>query len=343
MQKLKITQKLKQFKMYIKKSVYEIMKKDRFLTLLIIPHASRRKVKTIKLSPLRICLILFMNIMLISGICILSISIHNVGQKLETSYQDYKNLKNERDEYKKELNEYKSRDHEIGEKIKILEDLDAKLKDIIQSKSAEPQSSIKASNPVLSSRGAAFPNSFVRIKRISSDTESAESFNGPEGISNYVDVLADDIKSDIKQYDDISKSEEIKRKAELAIPSSLPVKGIITSKFGYRKSPFKSGYEFHGALDIAGLKGTPIKAAGEGVVIFSGRDTGGYGLMIKIDHKNGYVSAYGHNSKLIVASGEQVKRGQIIAYMGSTGKSTGTHCHFEVRLNGRPVNPLTIK
>ena len=116
-----------------------------------------------------------------------------------------------------------------------------------------------------------------------------------------------------------------------------PCSGSITSRFGYRSSIFGSSY--HGGLDIANRYGTPIYAADGGTVIYAGWMSS-YGYLVQIDHGNGYVTYYGHNSRLLVSVGQKVYKGQQIAKMGSTGNSTGNHCHFEVRYNGVRKNPL---
>lgn len=117
-----------------------------------------------------------------------------------------------------------------------------------------------------------------------------------------------------------------------------PVNGEITSPFGWRTHPIFGSSRFHSGLDIAADYGVPIVAAQSGVVIESGW-IGGYGNTVMIDHGGGIVTLYGHNQSLAVDVGQSVGQGQVIAYCGSTGNSTGPHCHFEVRLNGEPVSP----
>ena len=101
-----------------------------------------------------------------------------------------------------------------------------------------------------------------------------------------------------------------------------------------------NGSDFHPGIDIANDMGTPIVATADGVVTTAGWNDGGYGNMVDIDHGNGMSTLYGHNSELAVSAGQTVSKGQVIAYAGSTGNSTGPHVHFEVRVNGDPVNPL---
>ena len=118
-----------------------------------------------------------------------------------------------------------------------------------------------------------------------------------------------------------------------------PASGSLTSRFGGRKSPGGIGSTNHKGIDIANRRGTPIYAADGGTVIYAGWMRG-YGYLVQISHGNGVVTYYGHNSSLLVSVGQHVYKGQQIAKMGSTGNSTGNHCHFEIRVNGVAKNPL---
>lgn len=117
-----------------------------------------------------------------------------------------------------------------------------------------------------------------------------------------------------------------------------PSSGRLTSGFGMRVHPITGRRRMHAGVDIAAPTGTPIRAAAAGRVIIAGY-MGGYGYTVVVDHGGGYSTLYGHCSSLLVRVGQQVRQGQQIARMGSTGMSTGPHLHFEVRINGRPVNP----
>lgn len=124
-----------------------------------------------------------------------------------------------------------------------------------------------------------------------------------------------------------------------ATPSIRPVRGWFTSKFGYRISPFTGRPVMHSGLDIAAQPGAPIYAPADGIVSFAGFDPG-YGKLVSIDHGYGVVTRYGHASQLFVEVGQKVKRRDIIAAVGNTGRSTGPHLHYEVRINGIPVDPI---
>lgn len=120
---------------------------------------------------------------------------------------------------------------------------------------------------------------------------------------------------------------------------SWPVNGEITSPFGWRVHPIWGTQIFHAGLDIGADYGDPVHAADSGNVVYAGW-MGGYGNAVMIDHGGGMVTLYGHNSSITVGEGEQVSKGQTIALAGSTGNSTGPHCHFEVRIHGEVVSPL---
>jgi len=124
-------------------------------------------------------------------------------------------------------------------------------------------------------------------------------------------------------------------------PTGMPVHGYISSYFGVRPDPFDGHSARHTGIDIATPYGTPVHAVAEGMVTFAGVRSG-YGNVVEIDHGNGYMTRYAHNSKLDVHPGQHVQVGDVIAQAGSTGRSTGSHVHFEVWYNNRVVNPLAF-
>lgn len=121
-------------------------------------------------------------------------------------------------------------------------------------------------------------------------------------------------------------------------PMRWPVQGEVTSAFGERKNPMGPGADFHPGLDIAAEEGAPIAAASAGRVVAAGPD-GGYGNLVVVDDGNGVTTRYAHCAQIFARVGDVVSPGQTIAAVGSTGRSTGPHVHFEVRVDGRPVDP----
>src|SRR4030095_16762312 len=127
----------------------------------------------------------------------------------------------------------------------------------------------------------------------------------------------------------------------IAVPSDKPVKTAeFTSGYGIRSDPFRGGAARHAGIDLAAPIGTPIYATADGIVSDPGYNNGGYGNLIKVDHGRGIETRYGHLSAILVTAGQRVGRGQMIGRMGSTGRSTGSHLHYEVRIDGRAVNPI---
>ncbi len=131
------------------------------------------------------------------------------------------------------------------------------------------------------------------------------------------------------------------RDYRLIWPLPISTTARITSPFGRRRDPVSGMQRFHGGIDLDGETGDPIYAAGEGEVVFSGTRSG-YGLLLIIDHGKGLNTYYGHCSKLLRSRGERVDRGSVIALIGSTGRSTGSHLHFETRKHGQPFDPALI-
>ncbi|KGI77052.1 M23 family metallopeptidase [Oleiagrimonas soli] len=133
-----------------------------------------------------------------------------------------------------------------------------------------------------------------------------------------------------------------RRVASSLRPTGMPISdGYISSYFGYRTDPFNGHREFHSGLDMATPIGTPVHAVAEGIVTYAGTRSG-YGNVVEVDHGNGYMTRYAHNSKLLVHVGERVRVGQKLSLTGSTGRSTGPHLHFEVWYKGRAINPLAF-
>ena len=158
-----------------------------------------------------------------------------------------------------------------------------------------------------------------------------------------IDQLSQASSNQNEALESLLKSLEDQQNLLASTPAIRPVarnvKSWITSRFGYRKSPFTQRRELHKGYDIASRQGTPILSTADGVVTFAGKK-GLLGNTVVIDHGHGMVTRYGHCSKLLKKRGDKVKRWETIALMGNSGRSTGPHVHYEVHMNGIPVNPV---
>ncbi|HLA94848.1 MAG TPA: M23 family metallopeptidase [Pyrinomonadaceae bacterium] len=151
-------------------------------------------------------------------------------------------------------------------------------------------------------------------------------------------VDPDEVDSDSAELEQLIKSIQAKTNPSY-IPAIWAHMGKINNEFGFRRNPFGGRtYEFHAGMDIDGERGDMVVAPGNGTVVEAGWK-GGYGNMIEIDHGNGLTTRYGHLSKIDVAAGDGITRGQLIGLIGSTGRSTGPHLHYELRVNDHPINP----
>lgn len=176
---------------------------------------------------------------------------------------------------------------------------------------------------------------------------STSSFNTSmgRGAANMVERLSNGLAHLDKQakiqnisFQELDNFFKNQRSLLSSTPSIWPTRGWVTSGFGFRKSPFTGLREKHEGWDIAARSGSLVRATADGEVVVEGREYG-YGNMVEIDHGYGVVTRYGHNSKHLVKVGDRVKRGQVISLVGSTGRSTGPHLHYEVLMKGVPVSP----
>ncbi len=141
------------------------------------------------------------------------------------------------------------------------------------------------------------------------------------------------------KLDRVAKKLEERSRWISSVPSVAPVKGILTSGFGARKDPITGRRSFHPAIDIAAPPGRPVHAPADGIVTRAGR-IGGLGNAVYISHGFGITTRFGHMSRLAVQPGQKVKQGDVIGYVGETGRATGYHLHYEVRVDGQAINPL---
>ncbi len=177
----------------------------------------------------------------------------------------------------------------------------------------------------------------------------------PVGIGGPLEKSPADMSELQKQINDLRLAIDLRRESQeevrdllndkhslaSATPSGWPTKGWVTSYFGMRAAPYTGQRKMHEGMDIAANTGTPVIATADGVVVKSTTEPG-FGKVVMIDHGYGYRTIFGHNSKLLVKAGARIERGDRIAEVGNTGRSTGSHLHYEVLLNGVPVDPRKL-
>jgi murein DD-endopeptidase MepM/ murein hydrolase activator NlpD len=227
---------------------------------------------------------------------------------------------------RKQIHAFTNKINQLKESLCRLEDLEEKLRIIANIEKTDEQDS-------LFGVGANIPEDLEpNVDRSKShkvllndmQTQIAMLNSATEHQKKNFNLLRDDLEKKVKQL--------------AATPSIQPTEGWVTSRFGYRKSPFTGRKEFHKGLDIAARKGNPIVAPADGVITYAG-SKGLLGKVVVIDHGYGLVTRYGHLGKICMKKGDKVKREDIIARVGMSGRTTGPHLHYEVHQNGKPVNP----
>ena len=262
-----------------------------------------------------------------------------------------------------QMSKLKKENKELAEKFNYVS---LQLKDL--EKTVHQVSNFSRKLQLITNAGSKQSDSFKMIGKLHSDTallalsahsHSAESLRAPSSIKEKRDSLEPSLdftqgalelrveslkeKSEwVKQeawtlYTDLLEKKEILDNT----PSILPVKGWVSSHFGYRNETIFADHEpyFHRGMDIASEEGSPVLASADGKVVWTGYDEHGYGNLIVLDHGYGLKTYYAHLSQIKTTAGRFVKKGETIAQVGSTGRSTGPHLHYEVRIFGEPVNP----
>ena len=232
----------------------------------------------------------------------------------------------------------------LDKKMKTLDELDQNIRNMIkgtesgtlQKADGNTQNKEEKEDPSPKSSNKTFTTTQLSARISSLDRQAQRRMVSMYTLYN---VLREGVGKDIRELQSLLAMEGDAIDANSHMPSIWPAKGVISSTFGARQDPVYGGGAFHEGLDIANDTGTTIVATAAGTVTYAAY-AGGYGNLIEIDHGNGFITKYGHNSALLVQAGMTVKKGQSIALMGSTGKSTGSHVHYEVRVNGVATDPL---
>ncbi len=296
----------------------------KYLSIVLVPHSSSN-VKVLRFTSfyakLVVCFVLLITVFVGGGLYISKMLDENKALK-----QNINDLYSTNSEQRKLINE------KSGE-VNRLKDESSAFKDTVNDKIEEYTKNFNK-----------LTDTYIKEQTSAKANRSGER-NG-NSFSNDIRVLKDNLDDLSQLYShtafpvaDLTSAEAKLEKYLDIIPTLWPAKGDITDNFGYRKDPFTRRTKYHEGIDIGADYGSNIKAAASGKVIFAER-TGGTGQTVKIDHGRGITTVYGHASKLLAKVGQIVKKGDVIAKVGSSGRSTGPHLHFEVRLYGTAVDPL---
>ncbi len=297
----------------------------KYLSIVLIPH-SQKHVKVLKFRAfyikLSVCFVLIAAVFVCGGIYISKMLDENKSLKSSLSELYDANAG------QRALLEEKS------EKINNLEKASSDYQELVNDKIEEFTKSYNELTDEYLDKRASSQSSR------SGDRNEAAFSNDIQELKGRLDSLINLYTRVDKPVADISAAETKLNEYLDKIPTLWPVStGSITDYFGYRKDPFTRRKKHHDGIDIGTDSGTKIRASASGTVIMS-EYTSGYGRVVKVRHPNGLVTVYGHCSKLLVSVGDKVKKGDVIAKVGSSGRSTGPHLHFEIQLYGTPVDPL---
>ncbi len=326
--------------------------KTKSFSVLIIPQSN--EIKQFKVFQWIPKLLTFLIIITVSSSSYFILDLFTSYNKLEDAYFDKSRridlLSEINDNQKEEINYLEARFTEFEEQLMAISELEQTVMNRVGLEQQENDDTntdegnngeklfTYAETSLTSDSFSLYPVSRSGYFSMNLDTIEFDSLNNRE---EQICALSNMLEKSQKELNVLINDVEERLAYLDAKPNLEPTVGRITSPFGYRRNPLGRGTEFHSGIDIANNRGTKIKAAGSGVVVFAGYNSG-YGRLIVIKHGYGYESMYGHNRKLLVKVGDHVKKGQIIAEMGSTGRSTGPHLHFEIRYNKKSINPKTV-
>lgn len=293
----------------------KIKENHKQLSILLIPDFAEKE-KVIKLTALYSKLIVSITIGLLAIVIFAAFFIYtlnenrNLKSNVQSLTEEKKNLSESINEKSNQIDSLKQKEEEFNIRIK---DYANKYKEITEN--------------------------YISGKTSRSGDRNDRSFvSDISELKGILDNMNQSSSSEVKEADMTKVDGELKEYVA-SMPTIWPVNGRVSTNFGSDRDPFKNTTRFHSGIDIAADYGTDIKASGNGKVIFSGYKVA-YGYVVFIDHGHDLVTVYGHASRLLVKEGQDVNKGDIIAKVGSSGRSTGPHLHFEVRINDTVVDPI---
>lgn len=299
-------------------------KKKEAFTIMIVPHSGR---STLSISFPAIILKIIGGLLvgIVAAVSVYAVNFSISYRQIQASNRDLAAKTRDYNKLQQQLDYFVKKTQTLEEKMQGLEKLDKDLRDLLKNDPALKKN-------IDLKQAADSERVYILASRSGIDREKA--IRDLQLIESKLPEQEQSLKE--------LKNAMIQRNQRMAsTPSIWPVAGRITSDFGYRRSPFGYRKEFHDGLDIAAPYGTSIRAAADGMVVFVGYKSG-YGNMVTISHGYGFETSYGHTSKVLVKKGQKVKKGQIIAQVGNTGRSTGPHVHYMVSVNGELKNPANF-
>ena len=283
------------------------------MTIMFIPH-NEKKIFNFQISKFTISFFVFLFFLVLMSSSYAVIKNAAVKREEEKLMSNYRDVRSQLYRYEKMTNKVAGIVDDLKPDIEELYSLTAGNEDmgnIWNSEDTAPRVETQDEKSVR----AMLPEEIFMLRELQHDILSAT--NTIKTVKNFVDVRS-------KVVNDT--------------PSIVPTNGHITSLFGWRRSPFGFGRDFHTGIDIAAPEGTEVRATAPGEIVGAGW-SGGYGNLVRIKHKYGFETLYGHNSRMAVHVGQIVQKGQVVSYVGATGSATGNHSHYEIRLGGVAINP----
>ena len=300
------------------------------LTLLVVPDGSAR-VQRFVVSKKVIASIIFAScFVFVIGTFMLVHYLHIVDQAMENS-----SLKEENLALKSQIKELQTQMKSAMNVITRVERFETKLRMMLQL--SDPERNL-AIGPVSASPESHETPLFGELLPGIKESRAGQMLR-LSLLRNKVETIKAEAEKTEEGMRELKAFFDAQRSVLASTPSSWPVHGWITSNFGYRYDPYTAEKSFHRGIDITSQMGTPVLASADGQIISAVYDPN-YGKMILIDHGNSVVTRYAHLSEVNVSEGDRVQRGQLIGAVGNTGRSTGSHLHYEVEVNGIAVNPL---
>lgn len=301
------------------------MNKKKEITLLLISHTGNNAIN-IKLPLFLLKLVSALILVFITFSFVFIHSYHYMSAYTIEKTVEINQLKQTNSRHKEEIRKLNIHTQDLVYQMKKLESLTTEVKEILEIETEETEENSRRSEEVVTTE--------LRL------LVSRGNYRDNSGI------IDNEMKVNLNEYFQ-EKVQELQNLLEIAenhqelmahTPSIWPVIGRLTSPFGYRRSPFTSRWEFHGGVDIAAPRGTKVLAAANGVVVKTSRLLG-WGRLIIIDHGYDRQTFYAHLNGFAVSEGDKVIKGQVIGYVGNSGRSTGPHLHYEIHFKGKRINP----